>query len=106
MSNIYSVAVTAMDTATIDGLQNVVVVVYWQITGTDGVNFAVFNGSNVVGGPNPSDFIDYIDLTPDVVLSWCPNPLESFYKNSYTSVIDQQLTLKANSPVPTPLPWS
>ena len=100
--NTYSVEITSLATANIAGLTGVVVTVSWVVTGSDGVNTVTYPGSINVGGPDPNDFIQYPDLTPDEVLSWIPNQLYP----GMIATIDQALAAMSNPPVPTTPPWA
>jgi len=101
MANTYTTTVTSLETATVNGLDNVVVVINWQISGTDGTNTVSYNGSNVIGAPDPTNFVAYFSLTQAQVLAWILNPLTA----TAMANIDQALALMSNPPAPTPLPW-
>ena len=100
--NTYSVEITSLNTATVNGLDNVVVSVSWVVTGSDGVNTVTYPGFIMVGSPDPSDFIEYPSLTQDEVLKWIPNQLTPGVMWS----IDQTLAAMSNPPVPTTPPWA
>ena len=100
--NTYNVTITSLETVTVDGLENVVVIVNWVMSGTDGISTVSYPGTNMVGGPNPNNFIEYPNLTMEEVMSWIPNPLSP----AAMANIDQALALESNPPVPTTPPWS
>jgi hypothetical protein len=63
-------------TPSLDGLTDVVSTVHWRYKGTteDGITSEIY-GIISVGQPNPSNFVDYNNLTFQQVSSW----LESIY---------------------------
>jgi hypothetical protein len=63
-------------TPSLDGLTDVVSTVHWRYQGTteDGITSEIY-GIISVGQPNPSNFVDYNNLTFQQVSSW----LESIY---------------------------
>jgi hypothetical protein len=53
-----------------NNLKNVVVVINWICTGTDGTNTSSASGSVKLGEPNPAEFIPYQDITQEMAASW------------------------------------
>jgi len=97
----YSVDITSLDTATINGLDNAVVTVSWVVSGTDGTNTVSYPGSIMVGSPKSADFIAYANLTKADVLEWIPNPLSP----GMVGTIDNSLALMRNPSVSNTPPW-
>jgi hypothetical protein len=68
----YKWAISALDCAiSKDGLTNVVETIHWRYMGTNenGVSCEKY-GALPVGEPNPEEFVDYENLTVEVVSSW------------------------------------
>jgi hypothetical protein len=105
MALIYSWIISAMDTIpSIDGLTDVVSVVHWRRSITDGTYIAETYG--IMGCPSPSeiDFTAYADLTQADVEAWLESGLDM-------EAIDEELNTKLdtliNPPVIVlPLPWA
>jgi hypothetical protein len=75
MAITYTTTVSSMTVAPFQGsLTDVVTSVTWVVTGTDGKYTARKVGTTAVGGPDPTKFTAYPDLTPTQVLGWIPNP--------------------------------
>jgi len=90
-----------------DGYTNVVYIVYWTVSDTDGVNTAGRAGNTelpTVAGP---DFIPYDQLTEAEVVGWVQSALGADAVNAIEANLNMQLVYMANPPVEAPpLPWS
>jgi hypothetical protein len=62
-------------TYSVGELQNVVTVVHWILTATDGQYSDRLYGSAAVGTPTPEAFVSYEDLTEEEVISWVTTAL-------------------------------
>lgn len=89
-----------------EGKQNVVYVVNWLLTATDGDNSAhIYNTANLeytMGYP----YTDYEKLTPEQVLGWVKDFLGEKQVQIYESEVDQLLAAKTAPQLITKgLPW-
>lgn len=83
-------AVTKLDTHTVGGVDNVVSAVHWELTLDDGVNSGIQAGvTPLTYNPN-GEFIDYAGLTEQVVISWLPTEVKSFYETKVTEALALQ----------------
>ena len=103
MSIVYSQSVGTLNTyPSVDGLSDVVNSVYVIYAGTDTDNPEKIATTGVLinlGSPNPDDYIEFSNLTSDVVNSWISNLGTDFA--SAQTVVTQMLT----APVPQSPPW-
>lgn len=54
-----------------DGLNDVVSVIHWRLTGTDETGTSASNyGTVALGDPAPGDFVPYQDITKEMTISW------------------------------------
>lgn len=88
-----------------NGLANVVKTVRWRYTGDDGNNHISSTcGSVVLESPNPNTYIQYADLTQDVVVGWITPILNV---ESLSTMITLDIENQINPPFVTPpLPWN
>lgn len=72
MPNAYTWQFTALDVyPTQQGLTNVVFQVHWRLTGDDGGGHtATAYGTQLLGPPDPGNFIPFASLTASVVQGW------------------------------------
>jgi len=91
----------------LDGEQDVVFVVHWTLTGTDGTyNGSVYGSVGVTLDPD-APFTPYADLTQAQVIGWVQDALGEEQVASYEANVAQQIENQINPPVVTPpLPWS
>ena len=87
------------------GETNVVTVVNWICTGTDGVNTARTAGATGIPPVADDPFIPYADLTNDIVIEWVHNALGTIGVDNVQNDIDGQIYVAANPQVTQPLPW-
>ena len=104
MATTFNWQITAMNCSTTEQNPDTVIVVHWQLTGTDGTyNGSVYSTCSV---PAPEGtFTPYADLTQDQVLGWIwANGVD---KASAEAAVAQQIANQVNPPVVTPpLPWT
>ena len=88
-----------------DGFTNVVYLVNWALTGTDGVYNNQFYGSVNVPPPSGS-FTPYDDLTEEQVQGWVESALGAEQVASYKDALARQIELQKN-PIDAvlPSPW-
>lgn len=91
------------------GKTNVVTVVYWRLTGTDGANSAQAYGAVKIApyvAGQPTAFIEYASLTLAQVLIWAHLALGS-EKDTIESGMDAQVAaLVTPATVHAELPWA
>lgn len=91
----------------VDGFTNVVYIVNWLVTDTDGVNEVRKGGKTEVPLPAGDTFIPYDQLTENQVINWVKNVLGSEEVSSIEADLQAQLAYIANPPiVSVPLPWA
>lgn len=92
---------------------NVVIGISWRATGTDSDNvsgtFEAMSTFNV-DDLNPSNFVDYQNLTKEIVVGWIQNLtyLDNF-QNYYKDLIKKQIDQKKYTPEdvdPANFPWA
>lgn len=77
-----------------DNLTDVIVGTQWRLTGTDeDGNSGIFNGATPfrIEDLNGDGFIDYRDLTEELVLGWIKNHVSGSSPSNYMSHINQQI---------------
>lgn len=73
-------------------LKNVIVQTYWECIGTDEEGYSgTFNGATPFNVPEGS-FIEYTDLTEEIVLGWIKEQVVGSYKDH----IDEQILKQIN----------
>jgi hypothetical protein len=107
MSNTYTWSVTKLESfASINGLENAVGRVYWNLSGTDNVNTVEVNGTVDLDLPDTEAFIAYSSLTQEQVIEWTKAKLGSKLENEYYQYLDQKLSEIARpEATETPMPW-
>ena len=90
----------------VDGKQNVVYVVNWLLTATQGEHTVqIYNTTNLEYTPG-SPYTEYDKLTHEQVLGWVKNALGNDQVQAYEVEADEALAKKAAPQVATPgLPW-
>lgn len=81
-------------------LSDVIVGTQWKLTGTDeDGNSGIFNGATPfeVQDLNGDGFIDYRDLTEDLVLGWIKNHVSGSTPSNYMNHINQQIQRQIDS---------
>jgi hypothetical protein len=77
-----------------ENFENIVVGTNWKLTGTDtDGNFGVFNGATPFKPQdlNGDGFVDYQDLTENLVLSWVKNVVSGSTETNYMGHINGQI---------------
>lgn len=87
-----------------NGLENVVKVAHWTLTATDenGVSSSISN-SYPFQGATSNSFINYSDLTEEVVSGWLQNSLDTGFL--YKKLSDEILSQYQPPIISPPLPW-
>lgn len=105
MSINYTWKITSMKVKNVDDLDNVVVQTYWQKKGIDDEgNEGFFNGATPIKvSSNTSNFIEYSDLTQDIVLSWIIPIVDNKHVDEQ---IKKQIENKRNPIIEMNIPWN
>jgi len=97
MSTTYTWNVNTMDTApSQDGLSDVVKVIHWRLTASDGVNSVDTYSTVSLDAPDASNFTAFDTLTEAQVISWVESKLDV---ESLKASLDSQLAALANPPI-------
>lgn len=101
MTVIYSMKITQLDTVPQDGdVQNFVIRAHWAYTGELDDKTAGFGGTSSFTYDPDNPFINYNDLTNEIVSEWVIGSWSPEYKEMIESIIMNQLAAPAD-----PLPW-
>ena len=94
-------------TYAVDELENVVTVVHWRLTATEGQHTASTYGASGVGSPTPEAFVSYEDITEEEVIEWVTTALggDASVQNMKDSLATQIATLKAPMTGSMTPPW-
>lgn len=89
-----------------EGKENVVYVVNWLLTGTQGDYTAHIYSTANLEYASGSPYTDYASLTPDQVIGWVKNSLGEEEVRKYETRLDEELAKKAAPQLTTTgLPW-
>lgn len=101
----YTWKIISMKVKNIDDLEDVVIQTYWEKKGIDEEgNEGIFSGATPLTiSSNTSNFIDYKDLTQDVVLSWIIPIVDN---NHVDKQIMKRIESKKNVIKEPSLPWN
>ena len=90
-----------------EGQPDVVTVVHWRLTGTDGEYTGSVYGSIGLTLDPDAPFTPYASLTQDQVIGWVKDALGAEQVAAYEANVAQQIADQINPPVVTPpLPWA
>ena len=99
-----------------ENFENIVVGTNWKLTGTDeDGNFGIFNGATPFTPQdlNGDGFVDYHDLTEELVLGWVKSVVSGSGDSNYMTHINQQIQKEINNKkyarievTTVDLPWS
>ena len=99
-----------------ENFENIVVGTNWKLTGTDeDGNFGIFNGATPFTPQdlNGDGFVDYHDLSEELVLGWVKNVVSGSYETNYMTHINGQIQKEINNKkyarievTTVDLPWS
>ena len=90
----YDWKLTSLRKQNTDNLSDVIVGTQWKLTGTDeDGNSGVFNGATPfeIRDLNNDGFVDYRDLSEDLVLGWIKNQVSGSTPANYMNHINQQI---------------
>lgn len=93
---------------TLNGQNNVVVLVRYTVTGTDGVYTASINGTAQLNYAEGTPFTPFANLTEAQVMSWVQASESNLVSNTQAQ-IDQKIANMANPPIipiAETLPWT
>jgi hypothetical protein len=107
MNNIYTWQINALNCIPSEnGQNNIVSNIHWNVYGTDSVNQATAYGTQPLKYTAGTPFIDYSNLTQDIVIGWLKDAMGTEQVTSIQTSLDNQLANLANPPIVTPhLPW-
>lgn len=99
--------ITAMFVQKQEGtLQDVVYLIDWVASDTDGVNTARIGGSTELAPPQPGSFIAYADITQQQAIDWVKNTMGVDRVYAIENELNLQIVYMQSPPVETPpLPW-
>ena len=90
-----------------EGQPDVVTVVHWRLTGTDGEYTGSVYGSIGLTLDPDAPFTPYASLTQDQVIGWVKDAMGEEQVAAHETNVAQQIADQINPPVVTPaLPWS
>ena len=99
-----------------EDFENIIVGTNWKLTGTDeDGNFGVFNGATPFKPQdlNGDGFVDYHDLTEELVLAWVKSVVSGSTETNYMTHINHQIQKEIDSKkyvrtevTTADLPWS
>lgn len=98
MNLTYTWEITGLGRKNSDSVQNAIVQTHWKVTGT---NEDQISGSFIGATPfnidaiDPNDFVEYENLTEEIVLSWVQNYVEN--DRSYMRHINEKIIKEINS---------
>jgi hypothetical protein len=90
----YNWTLTSLRKQNTDTLSNVIVGTQWKLVGTDvDGNSGTFNGATPfeIRDLNNDGFVDYRDLTEDLVMGWIKNEVSGSTPANYMNHINQQI---------------
>ena len=90
----YEWKLTALRKQNTDTLSDVIVGTNWKLTGTDEDGYSgIFNGATPfeIQDLNGDGFVDYRDLTEELVLGWIKNEVSGSKPSNYMTHINQQI---------------
>lgn len=110
MAITYTWKVTGLTKTSTEDLTDVVVGTRWTKTGVDEEgNEGVFSGATpfLASEVDPNNFVDWNNLTEEVVLSWIQPIVVDSYEQHVNDQIQKQINAKKNPVVETSdLPWN
>jgi hypothetical protein len=112
MSLTYTWKLKSLKKTNTNEFEDVIVQTYWECTGTDADgDSGTFNGATPFPAQdvNGDGFIDYKDLTEEIVLGWIQAQVVGGYKEHIDSQIMKQIDSKKNPVVEVSendLPWA
>lgn len=91
-------------------LTNIIVQTYWEKIGTDDEgNTGTFNGATPfdLSSVDPDNFVNYEDLTEEMVLGWIQSVVVGSYEQHVNELIAKQIDEKVNpiTEVTSEFPW-
>jgi hypothetical protein len=90
-----------------EGLADVVVTAYWDVTATDGTYTSSAYGSQPFTLDSTKAFIPYSSLTKDEVVGWVQAAMGIDAVTTLQENLDKQIENQINPPIVTPaLPWA
>lgn len=99
----YTWSIKKLTTINSDLYQDVVQVIDWEVSGSDGTNAASSSGSTAVPFP-VNGFVNYADLTEEEVIKWVQDSLPELRMNEITGTIAAKLNQLSSQEKP--LPWA
>lgn len=110
MAITYTWKVVGLRKKNVGDLSDVVIGVRWTKIGTDeNGNFGKWNGVThlLSADVDPNNFVDFSNLTEEIVLSWVKPTVVGQYEQHIREVIEKEIARQKNPEVEvTELPWS
>lgn len=104
----YKWEITSIKKKDTDNLSDVIFQVYWKKIGTDeNGNIGEFSGATPLdtSNLNPEGFLNYTQLTEDVVLEWIKSIVVGDYERHVNEQIQKKIDLNSNTEINS-FPWS
>jgi hypothetical protein len=95
----------------VDNFENVIIGTRWTLTGTDEENYSgIFYGASPLKASDldPNSFIDFDNLTEEIVLNWIKPQVNGAYWDHVVDTIQEEIKLKKNPITDVPdgdFPW-
>ena len=105
----WSIPNNGLYTMNTNGNANTVTMVQYSVSGTDGTNTANYNGSTQITYNSNNPFIQFSDLSQNIVISWIQSELGTQKITMIQNSLTNQLNRMANPPalpVQVSAPWS
>lgn len=103
----YRWEINELKTSDVKSLNNVVVVVKWMKIGTDkDGNEGVFAGTTPFKNVDANNFIEFEQLSEEIVLGWVKAVVVGSYENHVDTKIIESILSKKTPKVAKPLPWA
>lgn len=104
----YNWNIKSLRKTNLDNLSGVVIEVYWDCVGTDDDDYTgIFSGFTIFKNVDPNNFIDFDNLTEEIVLSWVQPEVYSKYWDHVEAKIQEYINAKKNPVIDvTQLPWN
>ena len=109
MNITYTWKVTAVKTATVADVNNFIIHVRWEKTGTDEHgNTGTFTGATPLATTLDAEgnFVPFNQLTEELILSWIKPVVVGAYEQHVNGQILKQIEASVNAVTEPPLPWS
>jgi hypothetical protein len=92
----------------VDGKQNVVCLISWELHGANKSNTTSFvYGNQEIAYAENASFVDFQDLTKEQVIQWLIESIGQTHVLAYKKIVAEKIDLIQNPKIITlPLPWA